>query len=148
MDVLSRIRAWTLAVLVFGLVGTVTELLLLKHYEDVAQFLPLILIGFALAIVGWHAARPSVVTVRVLQAAMTLFLAAGIAGMAFHAQGGAAFQWETNPSQRGWDVFAKVMRAQAPPVLAPGVMIELGLIGLVYTYRHPSLAGGFSSPKE
>ena len=135
-------------VLVFGLVGTVTELLLLKHYEDPSQWLPLVLIALTLAIVGWHVARPGAVTVRALQAAMTLFLLAGIAGVALHAQGAAAFQWETNPKQPGCDVFAKVMRAQAPPVLAPGVMLQLGLIGLVYTYRHPALAGHVSSPKE
>jgi hypothetical protein len=27
------------------------------------------------------------------------------------------------------------MRAKAPPVLAPGIMIQLGLIGLVSSYR-------------
>ena len=148
MDSLSSIRAWILAVLVFGLLGTMTELLLLRHYEDRAQFVPLVLLVLALAFVGWHAARPSAANVRALQAAMTMFLFAGIAGIVFHFQGAAAFQRETNPSQHGWDLITKVMRAQAPPVLAPGVMMQLGLTGLIYTYRHPALAGGFSSRME
>jgi len=29
------------------------------------------------------------------------------------------------------------MTAKTPPALAPGAMIQLGLLGLVYTYRHP-----------
>ena len=138
MDTLSRLRAWVLTALVCGLLGTMTELLLLRHYEDGAQFIPLILISLTLAIVGWHVARPSAVTVRALQAAMTLFLCAGVAGMAFHFKGAAAFQLEMNPSQHSWDLIRKVMRVQAPPVLAPGVMAQLGLIGLIYTYRHPA----------
>jgi hypothetical protein len=28
-----------------------------------------------------------------------------------------------------------------PPLLAPGVMMQLGLIGLAYTYKHPALNG-------
>jgi hypothetical protein len=31
------------------------------------------------------------------------------------------------------------MKAKAPPALAPASMIQLGLLGLLYTYRHPSL---------
>ena len=27
----------------------------------------------------------------------------------------------------------------ATPTLAPGAMVELGLLGLAYTYRHPAL---------
>ena len=30
----------------------------------------------------------------------------------------------------------KVLEAKVPPALAPGVMIQLGLIGLAYTYRY------------
>ena len=31
------------------------------------------------------------------------------------------------------------MRAKVPPVLAPGVMVQLGFVGLLYAYRHPAL---------
>jgi hypothetical protein len=36
-------------------------------------------------------------------------------------------------------LFVKVVTAKAPPALAPGVMVQLGLLGLVYTYKHPAL---------
>jgi hypothetical protein len=78
---------------------------------------------------------------------MLLFLVAGVAGMALHFQGSAAFQLEINPSEPLWSLVTKVMQAQTPPVLAPGVMMQLGLIGIVYTLRHP-LLGEASSTVE
>jgi len=32
-----------------------------------------------------------------------------------------------------------VVEATAPPALSPGLLVQLGLLGLVYTYRHPAL---------
>jgi hypothetical protein len=136
VELLSRIRWLILAVLVVGMGGTLIELVLLAHYEDATQLIPLALIVFALAVVAWHVARPSPGNVRALQGAMALFLLAGVAGIGFHFQGAAAFQLEIDPSQGRWDLFRKVVRAHAPPLLAPGVMLQLGLIGLIYSYRH------------
>ena len=48
------LRGWILGVLVLGLLGTVTELVLLEHYEQPLQFVPLILITLAVATVVWH----------------------------------------------------------------------------------------------
>jgi hypothetical protein len=139
VDLLSRIRVWLVTVLALGMCGTIVELLLLGHYEDVAQFVPLVLILLALAFVVWHLRRPSPRTLLMLQIIMTLFLFAGVAGMAFHFQGAAGFQRDIDPSQPQWELFKKVMQAQTPPVLAPGMMIQLGLIGLICTYRHPAV---------
>jgi hypothetical protein len=36
-------------------------------------------------------------------------------------------------------LFSTVMTAKAPPAMAPGAMVQLGLIGLVYCYRHPAI---------
>jgi len=33
-----------------------------------------------------------------------------------------------------WELVQKVMRAKAPPVLAPGMMLQFGLLGLAYAY--------------
>lgn len=135
MKALTYVRHMLLAVLVFGLTGTLTELLLIEHYEDAWQFAPLLLIPFAFGGLVWHGVRPGAGSARVLQGMMGIFVIAGVVGMALHFRGAAEFQWEIDPSQPRWDVFTKAMRAKAPPVLAPGVMIQLGLIGLVYLYR-------------
>jgi hypothetical protein len=39
---------------------------------------------------------------------------------------------------KGMDLFSKVMTGAAP-ALAPGAMVQLGLLGLIYTFRHPAL---------
>ena len=135
MSPLARIRWWLLAVLVFELTGTLVELLLLHHFEDVLQWVPLALIVLTLLLVAWHIARPQPTNVRALQATMCGFVLAGFVGIGAHLQGAAEFQWEMDPSQPKWNIFKKALQAQAPPALAPGVMLQMGLLGLIYTYR-------------
>ena len=146
MNTLSVIRRCLLGVLALGLVGTGIELVLLEHYETAVQFVPLVSVALALAVLAWHKVKGDALSIRALQALMVLFVMAGIAGAGFHFRGAAEFQLEIDPSQSRWTIFKKVMRAKAPPVLAPGLMIQLGLVGLVYAYRHPALqTSGFGS---
>jgi hypothetical protein len=133
-DRLERLRRWILFVLVFGLLGTEVELVLLEHYEEPWQFVPLFLIASAIGVIVWHTKRHDRASLRTLQILMLLFLVAGFAGVALHFRGAAQFQLETNPAMGKWDLVKKVMRVQAPPVLAPGVMLQLGLIGLAYAF--------------
>lgn len=141
MNTLSTIRRWLLAILGLGLVGTAAELVLLEHYETAVQWVPLVSIALAFAVLIWHRVKGDASSIRALQATMVLFLVAGIAGVGFHFRGGAEFQVEIDPSQSRWEIVKKVMRTKAPPVLAPGLMVQLGLVGLVYAYRHPALDG-------
>jgi hypothetical protein len=134
---LTRMRAWLIAVLMFGLVGTFIELLLLAHYEEPWQVSPLALIASAIGALAWHHLRPGAASVRVLRVLMALFVLSGAVGTALHMRGAAQFQLEINPSLPRRELFTKIMRAQSPPALAPGVMMQLGLIGLVALYREP-----------
>ena len=63
---------------------------------------------------------------------MVFFLLTGFVGVGLHFRGAAEFQLETNPGMSKWELIKNVMRVKAPPVLAPGVMLQLGLLGLVY----------------
>lgn len=119
--------------LVLGLAGTETELLLLEHYEEPWQFVPLVLIALAIAVLVRHTRRRDAASLRALQIVMLLFLVASVAGLALHFRGAAEFQLELDRGMGKWDLVKKAMRAKAPPVLAPGGMLLLGLIGLVYT---------------
>lgn len=123
-----------------GVIGTLTELLLLAHYEDAFQLIPTVLLGVCLLIIAWHATRPSVTTVRLLQGTMLLLLTAAAAGVAFHFNGAAEFQLEIDPSLTRSALFAKVLRVHAPPLLAPGSLVQLALVGLMHTYQHPRLS--------
>ncbi len=134
MDMLQRVRSWMLAILVVGLLGTVTELVLLKHYEQPLQFVPLVLIGAMFLVIGWRLLRPDAAGLTALAVVSGLFVLSGFLGMAAHFHGSAEFQRELNPSIGFADLMEKILHAQAPPLLAPGMMLQLGLIGLAYVY--------------
>jgi hypothetical protein len=88
------------------------------------------------------ALRPSPGTIRLFQAVMVLFLLSGVTGMVLHFQVNIEFQLEMDPALAGMELFRKSIVAKTPPALAPGAMIQLGLIGLAYTFRHPALGSG------
>jgi hypothetical protein len=119
---------------VLGLAGTVTELVLLEHYEQPLQFVPLVLIVAAVAAIAWQVMRNDAGNLRALEVIMMLFVLSGFAGIAAHFHGSAEFQLDLNPSMTAWELMEKVMRAKAPPLLAPGMMLQLGLLGLAYVY--------------
>src|SRR5436309_13437688 len=131
---LEGLRRWRLGVLVVSLNGTETELVLLEHYEESWQLAPLLLIALAVAVLIWHAKRPDAASRRALTGLMIAFLVAGVLGIALDFRGAAEFQRETNPAIGRWDLVKKVMTAKAPPVLAPGVMVPLGLLGLAFAF--------------
>ena len=138
-DPLSAIRRFLLAIIVLGLVGTGAELILLAHYEDSAQLVPLFFIALTLIVIAAHVTVGGAGSILLLRVTMGFLLAAGALGVIFHYQGSMEFQLEMDPTMSGWTLFTKVLHAKAPPTLAPGVMAQLGLLGLVYTYRHPAI---------
>jgi hypothetical protein len=134
-----ELRRLLLAVLTFGLVGVLADLVVLQHFEDARQIIPFALIGLALGEIGWYLAGGGAASLRLLQMTMVFFVVAGIVGIALHYRGNLEFQLEINASQHGWELFKKVIHAKAPPALAPGAMAQLGLLGLAYVFRHPAL---------
>ena len=133
-DPVGMLRLWILGVLVLGLLGTVVELVLLSHYEQPVQLVPVVLIVLALIVLAWHVMGHSAASLRVLMGLMILFVLAGFAGFAAHFYGSAEFQLDLEPSLSTWELLDKVMRAKAPPLLAPGMMMQLGLLGLAYVF--------------
>jgi hypothetical protein len=131
------LRRWILVILVLGLLGTVTELLLLEHYEQPLQFVPLVLIVAALAVLWWEFRRHDLASRRATQIMMALFVLAGFVGFVAHFQGSAEYQLELNPDMSNWELLEKILRAKAPPLLAPGMMLQLGLLGLAYVFSDP-----------
>ena len=123
------------AVLALGLVGTGVELLLIEHHEDETQLLPLLAIGLTLAALTWHARAPRRASRRSLQVVLCAQVATGLAGVVVHARANAEFQRELDPSLEGWRLWRKTLQAKAPPALAPGVLAQLGLVGLIYAAR-------------
>jgi hypothetical protein len=136
-DRLGLLRWWILAILVLGLAGTVTELVLLEHYEQPLQFVPLVLIVAAVSVLWWELRRHDLASRRATQIVMALFVLAGFVGFAAHFRGAAEYQLELNPDMSNWELLEKILRAKAPPLLAPGMMLQLGLLGLAYVFSDP-----------
>lgn len=136
MDTLAGLRRLLGGVLLLGMSGTFVELLLLQHDEDRIQLVPLVLLGVGMVAVGWHAWTRSAASGTALRGLMVLFVAAGVAGVYYHFTANVEFQRETDPTLRGSALVWQALEAKVPPALAPGVMLQLGLIGLAYTYRH------------
>jgi hypothetical protein len=134
----SRLRSILLWTLLAGTAGTMGELLLLGHRESAAQLVPLVLLaaGLLVGIMLLAGSTPS--GLRLLQVLMILFLASGILGVGLHYQGNTEFELEMHPSIAGIELLSKTLTG-ATPVLAPGSMSLLGVIGLASTYRHPLL---------
>jgi uncharacterized membrane protein len=133
-DRIELLRSWIVGILVLGLLGTVTELVLLEHYEQPTQFVPLVLIVAALAALFWEFRRRDKASRRTIQAVMVLFVLAGFVGFVAHFHGSAEYQLELNPDMSNWELLEKILRAKAPPLLAPGMMLQLGLLGLAYVF--------------
>jgi hypothetical protein len=131
---MALLRGWVLGILLIGLLGTVTELVLLGHYEEPLQFVPLVLIAVALLTIWWEFSRHDLASRRAMQIVMTLFVVAGFLGFAAHFYGSAQYQLELNPEMDTWELLQKILRAKAPPLLAPGMMLQLGLLGLAYVF--------------
>jgi hypothetical protein len=132
------VRGLLLFTLVLGMLGTAAELFLLQHYEDPWQVAPLVLIAAALVVLALHGVSGSRATVRGIQALMALFIVSGVIGAGLHYKANGEFEREMNPALAGFELFRESLSG-ATPALAPGTMIQLGLIGLAYTYRHPRL---------
>jgi hypothetical protein len=139
---IGGLRRVLLGILLLGMVGTTTELLLLKHDEDVTQLIPLILLGAGYVTVAWNFLRRTRLSLIALQIVMLCFIASGLLGMMFHYQANVEFQLEMDPQLGGSKLLWQTLQAKTPPALSPGVMVQLGLIGLAYTFRHPAVPRG------
>jgi len=131
---LVAIRRVILGVLILGMGGLLAELLLIAHYEDSAQWLPLVLLAVGVVVVILDLALARGWTQLIMQLTMVLFVAAGLLGVYFHFQGSREFQVEMDPQMRGTALVWHVLRAKSPPTLAPGSMVQLGILGLGYAY--------------
>ena len=105
------LRRLLLGLLLFGLTGTATELLLISHDEDIWQMIPIVAIALA--------ALASI----------------GLAGIVLHYRANMEFKLEMDPTLGGLALFWSVVRAKTPPALAPATLALLGLLGLTYAFR-------------
>src|SRR4030095_6969505 len=102
-ETLAAIRRLLLGALAVGVLGTSGELILLRHIDKPAQWIPLVFLGAGVPILLWHAAAPSGASVRVLQGLMLAFIVLGVLGVGLHYDGNVEFERELHPDERGWE---------------------------------------------
>ena len=132
-SVISVVRRSLLAILVIGLIGTEIELFLLKHTDGFWQILPLALVGAGVVVVAWCAFTGSSTSLRVLNVVMIAFIVSGAAGVLLHFKGNIEWERERTPGISGSPLVRQALMG-ATPTLAPGTMLQLGLVGLIYSY--------------
>lgn len=135
----ASLRQLLLALVFIGIAGLEVELALLRHAESPTHWIPhvALLIGLLSTVAVY--VRPGPGTLRSFQAVMFICLVVGALGVYLHLQGNVEFALERDPSLTGTGLIWKALRG-ATPALAPGALAQLGLLGLLYGYRHPALA--------
>ena len=129
-------RRLLLPVLWLGVVGTGLELSLLEHWEDWKQWTPFVVLGVAvisLALVSITRSRPAV---RALQVSMLALAGAGLAGIYLHFMSNVEFELEMYPGRGGGELVMESLKG-AMPALAPGTLVFMALVGLVFSFRYP-----------
>lgn len=133
----TTLRRALLALLVLSCAGTLAELLLIGHWEGWTQWVPLALLGAGLVASAAFLVRPAralLVPVRATCAALAI---AGGAGVYLHYDGNAEFERESVPDIGGTALFTAAVTG-ATPVLAPGALVTVALLGLIALHRHPA----------
>lgn len=138
-DTLRPIRRLVLALVLLGTLGFLVELALLGHTESWQQWVPVAALAAGLVVGGAVAVRPSRALLRTFQGVMVVFIGSGLAGLWLHYAGNVEFELEREPDLRGVQLVWESLQG-ATPALAPGALIQLGLLGLTFAYRHPALA--------
>ena len=133
------LRRGVLLIFLLGTVGLGTELLLLGHFEEWRQQIPLALLAFGLVLVAARLFYRDAIILRLFRLTMLAFVLGGIVGLWFHLSSNMEFELEMHPTLSGLELLFKALGG-AMPALAPGALVQLGLIGFLYTYQHPVLS--------
>lgn len=133
----ETLRRGVLALVLLGMAGLAAELFLLEHTEDFLQWLPLAALAAGFACGVAVAFRPTPGALRLFQAIMAVFVVTGGLGLFLHYLSNTEFEREMDASLRGTALFWEAMHG-ATPTLAPGALAQLGLLGLLFTFRHPA----------
>ena len=134
----SRIRRLLLALVMFMSIGTVAELWLADHTEELKQLIPFGLCGLVFLSALAVLVRPNPGTIWTFRAVCVITLLGSVLGMFFHLSGNYEFVAEMRPNMAAAEVLIQALEGAAP-LLAPGLMGTMALFGLVATYYHPAL---------
>ncbi len=137
----SNLRRFALALAAIGVVGTLLELTLIKHYASKDQVIPYVLLGLSAFGLIAVMVRPTALALRVFQAVMIVTILGSGIGMFEHLKANAHNAGATQDKEAIPTTPSAILAGinGFAPLLAPGVLAQVGLLGLIFTYRHPNL---------
>lgn len=112
-------------IMAFSVVGIVLDLLLIGHYEDWRQLLPVVCLPVALLLAYLPGSK-----LKVLYYISLIVMLVGIVGVVLHLANNYEFEQEMRPNLAGAELMMRAFTG-ALPVMAPGALIPIGLIGLL-----------------
>jgi hypothetical protein len=140
------LRKGLIALVGLGIVGTVMELLFLRHWGSAGQAIVWPALGFLAAGLATLAMRPSPRSIWAARAIALGVAAIALVGVGFHVSENlmagpldrdfAAVWASMSPLEQWWQ--AVTGRVGPAPTVAPGVLLQLGLGLLLATVRHPA----------
>lgn len=116
---------------VIMVIGTVFELFLLGHYEDIYQLIPIFCIGLIMLMVALLVFVRSVLIKNSFKLVLLVTALSGIYGGYLHLSSNFEFEIEMTPTASNWELLIESLSG-ALPTLAPLSMIVLALIGYSY----------------
>jgi len=135
VEVLRRLRLFLLALSAMLFAGTILELALVKHTQDVIQWLAFVLAGIGLLVTLIVLARRGPGTVALLRWCMLVVIVGSVFGIYEHVSNNIAFEKEIQPNATLSRLLWKGV-AGANPLLAPGTLAVAGLLSLAGTYKY------------
>ena len=133
-EILRRLRRFLLLFSTLLFIGTLTELSLIRHWEDAIQLLAFAMCGLgivsALALL-WRRRRA---TILLLRAGMGLVALGSLYGLFEHGRNNFAFEREIHANASTGDLILGALGG-ATPLLAPGILAVAAILALAATYK-------------
>jgi hypothetical protein len=136
-QILRGVRLLILVAISAALIVTEAELLFVGHTGgNNGQVIAVVLVGLGLITVTCHAILRNTPSIVVFRFTMYLFLIFGIDGFLTHYHWAVQAALKSQPTLVGMPLLYATLSGKIP-LLAPGMLIEIGLLGLIYTFQHP-----------
>ncbi len=135
----ERFRRFLLSLAGLLCAATIVELALIKHVGDPIQWIPFVLCGLGVIVIGWVLYRPQRNTLRVMQGVMGLLVVGTLLGIYEHIESNLEVVRETQ-AHAATSTFILKTLGGAAPLLAPGMLAFAAILALAATYYHPALA--------
>jgi len=134
--ILRGVRLLILLAISAALIVTEAELLFVGHTGgNNGQVIAVVLVGLGLT-VTCHAILRNTPSIVVFRFTMYLFLIFGIDGFLTHYHWAVQAALKSQPTLAGMPLLYATLSGKIP-LLAPGMLLEIGLLGLIYTFQHP-----------